>query len=104
MAKLLSPACTDALKVQNQLQGLSSRGRWSTLSKNSSGATWNPMIGQRRKFGRIKVATQDSGSSSAFADDYYAVLGLVILLNSMFLCLDNFTYFYMFFRLLANPQ
>ena len=81
MAKLLSPACTDALKVQNQLQGLSSRGRWSTLSKNSSGATWNPMIGQRRKFGRIKVATQDSGSSSAFADDYYAVLGLVILLQ-----------------------
>ncbi|KAL8088303.1 chaperone protein dnaJ C76, chloroplastic [Apium graveolens] len=81
MAQLLSPVCTDALKVQNQLQGLSSRGRWSMLSKNSVTATWSPMIGcagKRRKFGsRIKVATKDSGSSSAFADDYYAVLGLL---------------------------
>lgn len=86
MAQLLSPVCTDALKVQKQLQGLSSRGRWSMLSNNSTTATWNPMIasaGKRRKFGRIKVATQDSGSSSAFADDYYAVLGLVILLQTL---------------------
>lgn len=32
---------------------------------------------RRRGFGRLKVATHDSASSTSFADDYYSVLGLL---------------------------
>lgn len=43
--------------------------------------------GKRRGFGKLRVATEDPAFSSAFADDYYAVLGLVILLRILiFIC------------------
>ncbi|KAK3012644.1 hypothetical protein RJ639_009189 [Escallonia herrerae] len=77
MAQLLSPVCTDALKFQNPLQNVCSRSRWRMLANNS--VSWN-MIGRgakRRGFGGVKVATQDSPSPDAVADDYYAVLGLL---------------------------
>lgn len=84
MAQLISPVCTDTLKLQNPSRTLCSRtrSRWRMFSRNTS-LGWNPMGhgGKRRGFGNLRVATEDPAFSSAFADDYYAVLGLVILLR-----------------------
>lgn len=88
MAQLISPVCTDTLKLQNPSRTLCSRSRWRMLSRNTS-LGWNPMGhgGKRRGFGKLRVATEDPAFSSAFADDYYAVLGLVILLRIfIFIC------------------
>lgn len=40
---------------------------------------------KRRGSGRVRVATDDSASTNAVAEDYYAVLGLVIFQNLTFL-------------------
>lgn len=44
--------------------------------------------GRRKGFGRVRVATGDSRTSEAVADDYYSVLGLVLyqafLISSIF--------------------
>ncbi|XAR49531.1 hypothetical protein NMG60_11032766 [Bertholletia excelsa] len=77
MAQLLSPVCTDALKVQNALHSLCSGNRWRVLPNNSLSWSCHRGSGRRRGFGRVKVATGDSVQSEALADDYYAVLGLL---------------------------
>ncbi|KAI3765397.1 hypothetical protein L2E82_15430 [Cichorium intybus] len=81
MAQLLSPVCTDPIKFQNGISSLCPpSNRWSMLATNNS-TRWNGIghgEGRRRRFSRIKVATDSSPySSDAVADDYYAVLGLL---------------------------
>ncbi|CAI9280003.1 unnamed protein product [Lactuca saligna] len=81
MAQLLSPVCTDPIKFQNGMSSLyPPSNRWSMLATNNS-IRWNGIghgEGRRRKFSRVKVATDSSRySSDAVADDYYAVLGLL---------------------------
>ncbi|KAF5744073.1 dnaJ subfamily C member 2 [Tripterygium wilfordii] len=78
MAQLISPVCTDALKFQNPILGLSSTGSWRMLPKTSIDH-WS-LMGRGRKrssCGKIKVATEDSSPTGAIADDYYSVLGLL---------------------------
>lgn len=73
MAQILSPVRMEALKFQHPV--LNQASRIPSFSRTSS--SWN-LIGRganRRAFSRIKVATEDS---SSVADDYYAVLGLVM--------------------------
>ncbi|XVF14556.1 hypothetical protein REPUB_Repub09cG0071600 [Reevesia pubescens] len=77
MAQLLSPVCTDALKLHKPCLNMCKRSSWKTMAK--SGASWS-LIGygdKRRRCGRVKVATGDSPSTDSLADDYYAVLGLL---------------------------
>ncbi|XP_057954729.1 chaperone protein dnaJ C76, chloroplastic [Malania oleifera] len=78
MARLLSPACTDALKFQNPFQNSSSRSRWNGMRRTSR--PWGLVGGGGRRrggCGRVEVAAEGSNSSEAVADDYYAVLGLL---------------------------
>ncbi|XP_021273921.1 uncharacterized protein LOC110409032 isoform X2 [Herrania umbratica] len=77
MAQLLSPVCTDALKLHNPSLNMCKRSSWKATAK--SGASWSVMGrgGQRRGCGRVKVATGNSASTDSLADDYYAVLGLL---------------------------
>lgn len=84
MAQLLSPVCTDSpLKFQNpwrrqQQQSFCSTNRWRILANNSFSFNRGRHGRNRRGFGRMKVATDDSPTSfDAIADDYYSVLGLV---------------------------
>lgn len=77
MAQLLSPVCTDSLKLQNPVQCFSSRSKVPILGNNFSSMGHSGR--KRGGFGRIKVAYQDSAApSEEIADDFYAVLGLVI--------------------------
>ncbi|GAB2285438.1 hypothetical protein Dimus_019889 [Dionaea muscipula] len=80
MAQLPLPVCTDALKLLIPLQITCSRSRWSVYSTRRR-RQWS-VIGvggslRQRRWGRLKVAAVDPGSSDAVADDYYAVLGLL---------------------------
>lgn len=77
MAQLLPPVCTDALKFQNPLTSLCPRSRCAAAGKNNVG--WSSYGGKRKGVGRIRVASQESASSEDVADDYYAVLGLVMI-------------------------
>ncbi|KAK4342268.1 hypothetical protein RND71_038084 [Anisodus tanguticus] len=80
MAQLLSPVCTDSLKLQNPIQCFSSRSKWPILANNSSNLNYSSMGHSGRKrggLGRIKVSYQNSAASEEIADDYYAVLGLL---------------------------
>ena len=82
MAKLLSPVCTEVLKFQNPLllNTTCSRSSWSILEKIRT--PWTVVGGaakRRRGCGRVRVATDNSASTNSVADDYYEVLGLVIL-------------------------
>uniref|UniRef100_A0A2P2KKN0 Protein CAJ1 n=2 Tax=Rhizophora mucronata TaxID=61149 RepID=A0A2P2KKN0_RHIMU len=73
MAQLLSSLCADPLKIQNPCWNPCSGGSWRMqLPKATS-----PTSLKRRRFGRVRVATNDSTSTDAVADDYYAVLGLL---------------------------
>lgn len=76
MAQLLSPVCTDTLKFQNPVNSFCSRNIYSRVAKKS--VKWSSYRGRRKNSGRIRVASQDSVSNRDIADDYYAVLGLVI--------------------------
>lgn len=83
MAQLLSPVYTEALKIHNPSLNLCHRTSWQMLQKSPT-SPWSfaTRSGKRRGFGRVKVATdQDSFSTSdtVGAEDYYAVLGLVII-------------------------
>ena len=83
MAQLLSPVCTEALKFQNPLS--CSRSSWGMLTKIRNPSTVEVGRGAKRRgcgSGRVRVATDNSASTKADADDYYEVLGLVILPNS----------------------
>ncbi|KAI8551385.1 hypothetical protein RHMOL_Rhmol06G0181900 [Rhododendron molle] len=77
MAQLLSPVCTDALRFQNPFQNLCSRSRWRMVASTSVGWGMTDHGGRRKDFGRVRVATGDSRTSEAVADDYYSVLGLL---------------------------
>ncbi|XP_027127374.1 uncharacterized protein LOC113753105 [Coffea eugenioides] len=85
MAQLLSPVCTDALKFQNPSPSFSSRKQWSILGKKYMSnlpkmkyyMSWSPIARRRQGVGRLRVATADPSLSEDFADDYYAVLGLL---------------------------
>ena len=48
---------------------------------SSGGLSLTGHGGRRRGCGRVKVASKDSASVDAVADDYYEVLGLVNALN-----------------------
>ncbi|XP_038887877.1 chaperone protein dnaJ C76, chloroplastic [Benincasa hispida] len=75
MAQLLSPVCTEAIKVQSQPPILLSP--WRSFAKPSSSYGAIGRGGGRRNCGSLKVAARDSASTEAVADDYYAVLGLL---------------------------
>ncbi|KAG5545064.1 hypothetical protein RHGRI_017510 [Rhododendron griersonianum] len=77
MGQLLYPVCTDALRFQNPFQNLCSRSRWRMLASTSVGWGMTGHGGRRKGFGRVRVATGDSRTSEAVADDYYSVLGLL---------------------------
>ncbi|KAK6919690.1 DnaJ domain [Dillenia turbinata] len=78
MAQILSPVCTEALKLQNPLQIFSSRSKWRISGKNKS--SWAVMgLGgsRRRRCCRVKAAVGGSASTEQVVDDYYEVLGLL---------------------------
>ncbi|KAJ6680329.1 DNAJ HEAT SHOCK AMINO-TERMINAL DOMAIN PROTEIN, partial [Salix purpurea] len=70
MAQLISPVCTDALKIKKPSNFFNTSSRGKTTS-------WSVLNSKRRDLGRVRVATDSSASSDAVADDYYAVLGLL---------------------------
>ncbi|GMI67520.1 DNA J protein C77 [Hibiscus trionum] len=77
MAQLLSPACTDALKLHNPSLNMRRRSSWKAMAK--SGASWSLMGhgGPRRGCGRVKSTTVNTSSNDSLADDYYAIFGLL---------------------------
>lgn len=93
MAQLLSPVCTDLLKFQSSL--LSSRSRFSAKTSGATSSWCLPAYTGRRRsgsIGRLRVATEDASSLSTgdVADDYYAVLGLVIALKrGLYVCIHT---------------
>ncbi|OWM78727.1 hypothetical protein CDL15_Pgr002898 [Punica granatum] len=79
MAQIMSPVCTEALKLQTPASNLNSRSPCRVFSRTSSISSLS-MIGRcasRRASMRVRVATGDPGSVDSVADDYYAVLGLL---------------------------
>jgi hypothetical protein len=80
MAQLLSPFYTEALKIHNPSLNLCSKTSWRKLTKHASPCSLAMQSGKRRKCGRLRVAAEDSVSpvDTTTAEDYYAVLGLVI--------------------------
>jgi len=84
MAQLLSPLYTEALKIHNPSLNLCHRSSWQMLQQKTATSPWRFVAPscKRRGFGRVKVATEQesfSTSDSVGAEDYYAVLGLVII-------------------------
>lgn len=78
-AQLLTPVCTDALKFQNPLlNSFSARSSRRLLPNNSSSLSLVGHGGKIRSCGRVRIATEESATTDSIADDYYAVLGLVI--------------------------
>lgn len=74
MAQLLSPLSTEALKFQSPLHSFSSR---SPCPKNTTFRSWTGIAHSSRR--RFRVSASSQASSEAVAEDYYAVLGLVVL-------------------------
>mgnify|MGYP004709516613 CR=1 FL=1 len=56
----------------------------SNLPKMKYYMSWSPIARRRQGVGRLRVATADPSLSEDFADDYYAVLGLVIYIHISF--------------------
>ncbi|PHT43549.1 hypothetical protein CQW23_17574 [Capsicum baccatum] len=81
MAQLLSPVCTDSLKLQNPIHCFNSRSKFPVLGNSSfsyNNQNWSSMGRKRGGLGRIKVTYQDSAAASEdIVDDFYAVLGLL---------------------------
>ncbi|KAI3870469.1 hypothetical protein MKW92_023645 [Papaver armeniacum] len=78
MAQLLSPVCTDLLKFQNpNNQFFISIKPWRMLTKINNNHLITTFSGLKRRDSRIKAVAEESFSSDAIADDYYAVLGLL---------------------------
>lgn len=73
MAQLLSPVCTDAIKLQPPIL----LSPWRSFSKPSGSCGAIARGAGRRSCGSLKVTARDSASTEAVADDYYAVLGLL---------------------------
>lgn len=80
MAHLLSPVCTETIKLQSQPPILLTP--WRSLPKPSAAIGRGPA---RRNCSSLKVAARDSASTESVADDYYAVLGLVYMLFLFFI-------------------
>lgn len=78
MAQLLSPVCTESLKFQNPLLNVGSLSSWRMLERIRTPWTVVGRGAKRRSTVRLRVATDGSASTEAVAEDYYAVLGLVI--------------------------
>ncbi|XP_022147843.1 chaperone protein dnaJ C76, chloroplastic [Momordica charantia] len=76
MVQLLSPVCTETIKLQNPILGSCPRSSWRSFAKSggSSGAIGR---GVGRRNSRLRIAARVSASTEAVADDYYAVLGLL---------------------------
>jgi hypothetical protein len=96
MAQLLSPVCTEALNFQNPLFNLCSRSSWGMLSKITTPWTVLGRGAKRRGSGRVRVASEDSPSTQSVAEDYYAVLGLVMFQKTHFfiVCIKRKPTFY----------
>lgn len=75
MAQLLSPVYTEPLK-----SNLSSISSWRMLPKTATPSNFVTHNGKRRGCGRVRVAAEEKSfsTSDTVADDYYAVLGLVM--------------------------
>lgn len=75
MAQLLSPVYTEPLK-----SNLSSISSWRILPKTATPSNFVTHNGKRRGCGRVRVAAEEKSfsTSDTVADDYYAVLGLVM--------------------------
>lgn len=94
MAQLLSPLYGEALKIHhNPSLNPCSRSSWRMLAKAAaSPCSFVTQSGKRRRgcgVGRLRVAAEDSVSptdTAAAADDYYAVLGLVMHQTLISLC------------------
>jgi len=80
MAKLLSPVYTEPLKLHNPSQKFCSRSSWRLLPKTANHMNSVKHNGKRRGCGRVRVAAEEKSfsTSDTVADDYYAVLGLVM--------------------------
>lgn len=79
MALLLSPVCAETLKFQNPLLNPWKRSSLCVLPRANSALNLMGHGVQRKGCGRMRAATDDSPSSKYVADDYYEVLGLVML-------------------------
>lgn len=77
MAQLLSPVYTEPLKLHNPSPNLCYRSSW-CMPKNSTPLNFATHNGKRRGCSRVRVAAEESFSTTDVADDYYAVLGLVM--------------------------
>ncbi|XP_027346122.1 chaperone protein dnaJ C76, chloroplastic isoform X1 [Abrus precatorius] len=79
MAQLLSSVYIEPLKVHNPSLNLCSSCSWRMLPKTATTPlNFVAHNGKRRGCGRVRVATNDSFSTTeTVADDYYAVLGLL---------------------------
>ncbi|XP_020215601.1 chaperone protein dnaJ C76, chloroplastic [Cajanus cajan] len=77
MAQLLSPVYTEPLKLHNPSTNLCSWRMMMPKTATSSNFVTH-INGKRRGCGRVRVAAEESFSTSeTVADDYYAVLGLL---------------------------
>ncbi|KAE8701075.1 chaperone protein DnaJ-like isoform X2 [Hibiscus syriacus] len=74
MARLLSPVCTNAVKLHNPSLNMSRRSSWKAMPKPGASCT---SMGLRRGCGRLKVTSVNTASTDSLADDYYALLGLL---------------------------
>ncbi|KAL4367726.1 hypothetical protein GQ457_05G009530 [Hibiscus cannabinus] len=77
MAQLLSPVCTDALKLHSPSLNMSRRSSWKAMAKTGASWSFTGHGGPRRGCGRVKATTLNTSSTDSLADDYYAVLGLL---------------------------
>ncbi|TKY66751.1 CAJ1 protein [Spatholobus suberectus] len=78
MAQLLSPLYTEPLKLHSPSPNLCYRSSWRTLPKTATPLNFIKHNGKRRGCGRVRVAAEESFSTTeTVADDYYAVLGLL---------------------------
>lgn len=84
MAQLLTPVCTDPFKLQNPVHNFNAFSSRSSRSVFSTRCHKWRVMGQNRSRGstRVKAVADDSiGMVDEVADDYYAVLGLVIFIT-----------------------
>ena len=99
MAQLLTPVHADPFKLQKPVHTFnanSSRNRWNVHSTRFH--KWR-VVGQNRKTGhtRVKAVADDSATVvDEFADDYYAVLGLVISLFKISFTLLEYSFLYIY--------
>ncbi|GAB2263035.1 hypothetical protein Droror1_Dr00004032 [Drosera rotundifolia] len=78
MVQLLSPVCTDPLKLLNPVRDTCLvRSGWNVYARRRNVIGVGGATKRRRSSVRVKVAVDDRESYSYDADDYYSVLGLL---------------------------